>query len=85
MVLYGTRDTPLAKYVPLHVLFGPHKRSVLCETSRVKALLHSQHNTEQPAKIFVTLRYHITQCFLWLSDLPVQELLKTSQMKTISQ
>ena len=84
MDLYGARDAPLAKYVHLHVLYGPHKRSVLCETSRVKALLHSQHNTEQAAKIFVILRYHVSQCSLWLSDIPVQELLKTSQMKPIS-
>ena len=85
MVLCGARDTLLAQYVHLHVLYGPHKRSVLCETLRVKALLHSQHNTEQPAKIFLTLTYHVAQCFLWLADIPVQELLKTSQMKPISQ
>ena len=78
MVLYGARDTLLAQYVHLHVLYGPHNHSVLCETLRVKDFLHSQDNTKQAPKIFATLKYQVSQCLLLLANIPVQELLHTS-------
>ena len=53
MVLYGARDTLLAQYVHLQVLYGLHNGHMLWETLKVKDLLHSQDNTKQAPNTYI--------------------------------